>query len=84
MALEVVLTEEQIRSLPEQLQVAYRIVEALDRDDEDEALEWQKKLSPPAEVLLAAKEAAGAEWVKKQGYITREADEMYGAGWLDK
>lgn len=60
-----------------------RIMDAEREGDFAVAAELEKEWAPPPRVLLAAKRALGAEWVKAQRFDTRRADREYGPGWLE-
>ena len=77
------VTERQLEAR-RQLNIIGQLCEAFDRDDEAAILELNKQLTPPAGTLMNMKKAAGADWIREQGYDTRHADEKYGPGWLDE
>ena len=77
------VTEEQLEAR-RQLKIIGQLCAAEERGDEAAVLELNKQFAPLASTLLHAKEVAGADWIRKEGYDTRHADEKYGPGWLDE
>lgn len=61
-----------------------RYFEAADRGDEAAELYYFKQLIIPADALLAVKETRGADWIRRQGIRTDDADRMFGPDWLDR
>ena len=57
---------------------------ALYAKDHDEAMRLQRMALIPAQALRATKKAAGAEFIREQGYRTDLADQEYGPDWLDR
>ena len=64
-------------------EVLDRLHEAVARGDKAEERRLEGELAPPAEVLLRAKWVMGAEWLRRQAFDMRHAEEAYGRGWLD-
>ena len=73
------LTEEEWR---EQDRLMEEYADAIIRDSE-EADEILPKLVWPAFILKATKKLHGADFIRKKGYNTVDADLVYGPGWLD-
>ena len=46
--------------------------------------ELRKQLVPPPGILMVGKKVFGAEFIRKMGYRTDNADREYGNDWLDK
>ena len=78
------LTEEDFAESEAQVKVLEAIHEAEDRGVRAAVLALYKQLIVPAEALMVAKECHGADWIRERGYDTRQADEKYGEGWLDR
>ena len=53
------------------------------RGDEAAAREIDRDFAPSAEVLLSAKKVMGPEWLRRQTFDMRHAEEAYGRDWLD-
>ena len=68
----------------EQIALINAINEAETRGDEETVRRLTRKLEPPADVLLGAKMASGADFIRERGYITRLAEKKYGKDWLEK
>ena len=54
------------------------------RDDERAAREIDREYAPSAELLMSAKRVMGAEWLRRQTFDMRHAEEAYGRDWLDR
>ena len=78
------LTEQERAGLAEQMRLVLDIKDARARHDGEGAGRLRRAVAPPAPVLMAAKRALGAEWVRAMGYDTKAADEAYGEWWLDR
>ena len=52
--------------------------------DEEKARELRKQMIFPAHMLRMFKELMGAGFIREQGYDTRDADLVFGPGWLDE
>ena len=59
-------------------------VYAIRRRDFEAADKLIPKMKFPACHLMAGKKLFGAEFIRKYGYNTEEADKKYGPGWLDR
>ncbi len=70
--------------MPEQGQILARIEQARSRNDRKAIETLRKELVPPADALVAAKCAVGAEWIREMGYICTRAEKKYGADWVEK
>ena len=64
-------------------EVLDRLHEAVVRGDRAEQRRVEAELAPSAEVLMRAKRVMGAEWLRRQAYDMRRAEEVYGRDWLD-
>lgn len=64
-------------------EVLDRLHEAFACGDQDEQRRVEAELAPSAEVLMRAKRVMGAEWLRRQAYDMRRAEEHYGRDWLD-
>lgn len=64
-------------------EVLDRIHEARARGDGDAKRRAQAELAPSAVVLMRAKRVMGADWLRRQPYDMRRAEEVYGRDWLD-
>ena len=64
-------------------EVLDRLHEAVVRGDRDEQRRVEAELAPSAEVLMRAKRVMGSEWLRRQAYDMRRAEEVYGRDWLD-
>ena len=84
MALE--LTTEQRAALPRNSKIVVAMWEAKDRGDTEEYYRLLSELDIPAHTLMAIKcaKAGGADWIRARNLRTRQADEIYGPGWLDQ
>ena len=58
-------------------------VHAITRD-EKRADELQRKIIFPSFILKSTKRLMGADYIRKEGYNTVDADLVYGPGWLDE
>lgn len=61
-----------------------RLHEAFVRGDREEQRRVEAELAPSAEVLMRAKRVMGADWLRRQTYDMRRAEEAYGRNWLDE
>ena len=59
-------------------------IAALDRGDREEAKRLRSKLKPMAQGLMAGKKLFGADFIRREGYNTENADKKYGPDWLEK
>ena len=57
---------------------------ALDREDDDAALEHARKIRFTPAALLATKRSFGADYIRERGYNTELADKFLGPDWLDR
>lgn len=64
-------------------EVLDRIHEARVRGDKEAERNAQAELAPSAEVLMRAKRVMGGDWLRRQPYDMRRAEEVYGPDWLD-
>ena len=78
--LAVQLTEEEWE---EQADLFYEYACAIGKD-EKKASEILPKLIWPAWMLKSMKKSMGANYIRKNGYNTIDADLVYGPGWLDE
>ena len=58
--------------------------DAWDRGDREEFKRLTRKFKFRAESLMATKKFFGADYIRKEGLNTENADIKYGPGWLDK
>ena len=68
----------------EQHRIRQQWLAALDRGDKKEAKRIFRKLKHSAESLMAGKKLFGADYIRREGLITENADKKYGPGWLNK
>ena len=68
----------------EQHRIRQQWLAALDRGDKKEAKRIFRKLKHSAESLMAGKKLFGADYIRREGLITENADIKYGPGWLDR
>ena len=68
----------------EQIALINAINEAETRGDRETVRKLNRKLEPPADVLLGGKMMGGAAFIRRAGYITRLAEKKYGKDWLEK
>ena len=52
--------------------------------DRKRAAELRRQLIFPSFILKSTKKLMGAEYIRKKGYNTVDADLVYGSGWLDE
>ena len=52
--------------------------------DRKRAAELQRKIIFPSFILKSTKRLMGADYIRKEGYNTVDADLVYGPGWLDE
>ena len=64
-------------------EVLDRLLDAVARGDREEQCRQEARLAPSAEVLMRAKRVMGREWLRRQAYDMRHAEEVYGPNWLD-
>ena len=76
------VTEEELERRKRR-EVMARAREARARGDEAAAREIERDFAPSAEVLLSAKKVMGREWLRRQTFDMRHAEEAYGRDWLD-
>ncbi len=79
--LTVELTEEEEE---EQMQVRWEIIRAIRHKDMEKLAKLQRKMIMSSSILKVLKELMGANYIRKQGYDTRDADLAFGPGWLDE
>ena len=79
-AYTVQLTEEEWH---EQSRLMREYIPAITRDRE-KAAEILPKIVWPAFILKVLKKNMGANYIRKKGYNTIDADILYGLGWLDE
>ena len=60
-----------------------RIHKARARGDAEAERQAQTELAPSAEVLMRAKRVMGSDWLRRQPYDRRRAEQVYGRDWLD-
>ena len=77
------LTEEQKQQLSPNGRLNVEIMEARQRGDNETADRLMQNLIIPAEALMAAKRAMGAEWIKERNLRTETAEAKYGKDWLN-
>ena len=80
-AYAVQLTEEEWH---EQDKLAEEHVEAIIRRDRKKADEVLPRIIFPSYLLKATKKLLGADYIRKKGYNTADADLVYGPDWLDE
>ena len=68
----------------EQHKIRQQWLAALGRGDQEEADNLYRQLRPSAEGLMAKKKLFGADYIRRKGFNTVNADKKYGPGWLDK
>ena len=76
------VTEEELEHR-RQGEVFDRIHAARARGDEEAERQAQSELAPSAEVLMRAKRVMGSDWLRRQPYDRRHAEEVDGPNWLD-
>ena len=59
-------------------------LDAMDHGGLEEAKPFIRKIKFPACSLMATKKLFGADYIRKEGLNTEEADAKYGPGWLDE
>ena len=64
-------------------EVMGRAREARARGAENEAREIERDFAPSAEVLMSAKRVMGSDWLRRQTFDMRHAEQAYGRDWLD-
>ena len=74
--------EQQI--INERVDLMHEYVAAMEAGDEAAILDLRRRIKWPAWGLVAGKKLFGADFIRKEGYNTILADEMYGADWLDR
>ena len=67
----------------DQMDLIAEMIDALGRKDRKKAAELRPKIKFTAESLMAGKKLFGADFIRKRGYNTENADAKYGPGWLD-
>lgn len=65
-------------------EVLPKVLDAEMRGDEAAACELRRQMIYPAESLLMIRDVLGAEWLRKQGWDTSEAERMWGKAWMDR
>ena len=78
------LTEEQKQQLTPNGRLNVEIMEARQRGDNETADRLMQNLIIPAEALMAAKRAMGAEWIEERKLKTETAEAKYGKNWLNQ
>ena len=68
----------------EQAKLDEEYVDAIVQRDRKKADEILPKLIWPAWMLKCMKKSMGANYIRKNGYNTIDADLVYGPGWLDE
>ena len=74
------LTEEE---WDEQDDLSEEYIDAIVGRDSKKVAELQRKIIFPSFILKALKKLNGADYIRKEGYNTVDADLVYGPGWLD-
>ena len=74
--------EQQI--INERVDLRHEYVAAMIAGDEAKARELRGRIKWSAWGMKAFKKLLGADYIRKKGYNTILADEMYGADWLDR
>ena len=64
-------------------EVLDRLLEAYASGDREEQRRAEAEFAPSATVLMRAKRVMGADWLRRQAYDMRRAEEVYGPNWLD-
>lgn len=77
-------SEEELKLFEPNDEILDRLFEARARGDEAAETRCFQQLIFPADALLAVKETRGADWVRRQGIRTDDADRVFGPGWLDR
>lgn len=77
-------TPEEYAQLDEQTKLLVDITEASMRGEDELSWALTKKLIIPAETLMAAKLANGADWIRHRGLRTETAEVKYGKDWLER
>ena len=67
----------------EQRSLRGEYLEALSQQDRQRASEILPGIIAPSYVLKSIKRLRGADYIRKMGYNTTDADLVYGPGWLD-
>jgi len=57
---------------------------AREAGDWDSSWRWFAKVDIPAHSLMFMKRNRGADFIRKWGFKTEEAEQVYGADWLEK
>jgi len=78
------MTAEQRAKLDPEMRSIADALDALDRDDLEEAWEHLSKVPAPPETLMALAKCGDADLIRERGINTSLADEKYGPGWLDR
>lgn len=78
-----VFSPEDYATATEEEKLLADIFDAKERGDEHLAWELMRKVDFPAEALMAAKMANGADWIKQKGLRTHTAEAKYGRNWLN-
>ena len=65
-------------------EVLDRLHEAFVSGDREEQRRVEAEFAPSAVVLMRAKRVMGADWLRRQAYDMRRAEEAYGPNWLDE
>ena len=65
-------------------EVLDRLHKAFASGDREEQRRVEAELAPSAAVLMRAKRVMGADWLRRQAYDMRRAEEVYGPNWLDE
>ena len=71
-------------ALAEHRKLTWDFLAARKREDWEEVDKLVRKMQFPACHLMAGKKLFGADFIRKCGYDTTRADEVYGPGWLDR
>ena len=76
--------EQHERQKEDQMDLMAEFLDALGRDDDKRADELRPKIKFTAGSLMATKRLFGADYIRRRGYNTENADAKYGPGWLDR
>lgn len=78
------LTDEDKVGLDPEGIVAAESAAAANAGDEEAAWEWLRLAALPPRSLMTMKKVKGPDWIRKMGFNTRRAEEIYGKNWLDR
>ena len=67
-----------------QMDLLADFIEAVGRKDYKRTDELRPKIKFAASSLMATKRMFGADYIRRRGYNTENADAKYGPGWLDR